>query len=68
MTASRKISGRASVQVKGKGTNLPFGSLPQALPLPLTVQLQRDGQCWGATFSAAGATSNADGQFKGKSD
>jgi len=61
-------SGRASVQVKGKGTNLPFGSLPQALPLPLTVQLQRDGQCWGATFSTAGAKSNADGQFKGKSD
>jgi cysteine-rich repeat protein len=60
--------GKASVQVKGKGSNLPFGSLPQTLPLPLTVQLQRDGQCWGATFSAAGATSNADGQFKGKSD
>jgi cysteine-rich repeat protein len=66
ITLKSGVQGRASVQVKGKGANLPFGSLPQTLPVPLTVQLRRDGKCWAATFSAA--KSNVDGLFKGRSD
>ncbi len=60
-------AGKANVSVKGKGANLPVGSLPLALPLPLTVQLQLNGECWAASYSAAGVKTNAEGQFKGKS-
>jgi hypothetical protein len=58
--------GRATTAVKGKGGNLPVGALPTPLPLPLTVQLERGGQCWAATFSTA--LRNTETKFKGLSD
>jgi hypothetical protein len=44
------------------------GLSPVLLANPLDVQLQRNGQCWATTFSAAGVNTNGGGQFKGKSD
>ncbi|HXJ32677.1 MAG TPA: hypothetical protein VMS22_01435 [Candidatus Eisenbacteria bacterium] len=61
------LAGKAKVQMKGKGSNLP--ALPLSLTLPAIVQLQSEnGQCWGATFSPAGQIINDGTQFKGKSD
>lgn len=68
ITLKAGAAGQASVAVKGKGANLPVGSLPSMFPLPLDVQLQRNGECWATTFSAAGVNTNGGGQFKGKSD
>src|SRR5262249_10953255 len=68
ITLKAGAAGQASVAVKGKGANLPVGSLPSTVPLPLDVQLQRNGECWATTFAAAGANTNGGGQFKGKSD
>jgi hypothetical protein len=61
------LQGKAKTQFKGKGDNLDPFALP--LVLPVTAQLQAaNGQCWEATFSAAGSKKNDGMQFKGKSD
>lgn len=61
------LQGKAKAQFKGKGANLDPFALP--LPLPVTAQLQAaNGQCWAASFSAAGVSKNDGVQFKGKSD
>jgi hypothetical protein len=61
------LQGKAKTRFKGKGDNLPAFALP--LGLPVTAQLQAaNGQCWEATFSAAGSKENDGTQFKGKSD
>ena len=64
--------GEAKVQLKAKGvglTNHPFGMPSPPLPLPFTVQLQSDnGQCWEATYSAAGVKKNVGETFNGKAD
>jgi hypothetical protein len=61
------LAGKAKVQLKGKGPNLP--ALPLPLALPATVQLQSEnGQCWEGTFSALGQQINDSLQFKGKGD
>ena len=46
------VDGKAQIQVKGKGLNLPMPSLLSVAP-PLTVQLRNltSGLCWGATYS-----------------
>jgi hypothetical protein len=59
------LAGKAKVQLKGKGANLP--ALPLPLTLPATVQLQSEsGQCWQGTFSASGQTVGDSTQFKGR--
>ena len=51
--------------VKGKGTNLPDGVLP--LAVPVTVQVQgTNGSCWTARFVQARASDA--GQFEAKSE
>jgi hypothetical protein len=47
---SSGLDGKAKIQVKGKGANLPVLDLDD-LTSPLTVQLRREGSpiCWGAT-------------------
>ena len=60
--------GKAQIQVKGKGRDLPMPSLLSVVP-PLTVQLRNltSGLCWSATYSAP--TTRVDGtQLKGKAD
>lgn len=59
------LVGKAKVQLKGKGPNLP--ALPLPLALPATVQLQSEsGACWEATFAASGQSLNDATQFKGR--
>jgi len=58
-------TGKASVTVKGKGTNLPDGVLP--LAVPVTVQVQgTNGSCWTARFVEARASDA--GQLEAKSE
>jgi hypothetical protein len=53
--------------VSGGGANLQPPPLP--LPLPARMQLQvTDGQCYEATYSAAGLVENSDTRFHGRSD
>jgi len=67
VTLKAGLAGKAKVQLKGKGPNLP--ALPLPLTLPAKVQLQSEnGQCWEGTFSAAGQQINDSLQFKGKGD
>jgi hypothetical protein len=67
ITLKAGLAGKAKAQFKGKGPDLPSFGLP--LPLPATVQLQSgNGQCWAASFSAAGVSTNTATQFKGKAD
>ena len=62
------LAGKAKTQFKAKGGNIESFSLP-FLTLPVTAQIQSEnGQCWAASFSAAGASKNDGTQFKGKSD
>ena len=60
--------GKAQIQVKGKGLNLPMPSLLSVDP-PLTVQLRNltSGLCWGATYSTP-FTKDDGTQLKGKAD
>jgi hypothetical protein len=59
--------GRTRIFLKGRGENLALPVLP--LSLPVLVQLQgAHGECWEATYSAAGARRNDDRQFMGKAD
>jgi hypothetical protein len=59
------LAGKAKVQLKGKGPNLP--TLPLPLALPATVQLQSEnGQCWEGVFTSANQQINDALQFKGK--
>jgi len=61
------LAGKAKAQFKAKGDNIAAFGLP--LSLPVTAQIQSEnGQCWAATFSAAGESKNDTTQFKGKSD
>jgi cysteine-rich repeat protein len=56
---------RAKVVVEGRGPNLPDPVLPFALPV--TAQVQADnGECWGATYFAAGVRKNDSTQFTAK--
>ena len=67
ITLKAGLQGKAKMQFKGKGPDIPAFSLP--LPLPVQVQLQgENGQCWEASFSAAGTSKNEMAQFKSKSD
>jgi hypothetical protein len=67
ITLKAGLQGKAKMQFKGKGPDIPAFSLP--LPLPVQVQLQgENGKCWEASFSAAGTSKNVMGQFKSKSD
>lgn len=57
-------AGKASVQLKGKGVNLPDLTLPPALPL--TAQLvSSENQCWATTYAGPATTSDTEG-FKVK--
>ena len=60
------VSGKASVQAKGKGTNLPTPVL--GLTLPVTAQLLITSgsttECWQTTYTAA--TTNDAARFKAK--
>jgi hypothetical protein len=61
--------GKAKVVIKG-GQDHVFtggpGAPPLPLPLPVTVQLQnRSGECWQATYDAAGVRVNEAGFYKG---
>jgi hypothetical protein len=62
-------AGKAKIQVKGKGLNLPMPALA-TLSSPLTVQLAPvgGGTCFGATYSFPPATKNDGTQFKDKGD
>jgi hypothetical protein len=61
------LSGKAKVQIKDKGSNIP--TLPLPLSLPATIQLQSEnGKCWEATFSSTNMQINDGTQFKGKGD
>jgi hypothetical protein len=61
------VTGKAKVQVKGKGVNLVMPTL--GLTVPVTVQLLIDDgmttECWQTTFSAAPQV-NTSAQFKAK--
>jgi hypothetical protein len=61
--------GKAKIQVKGKGVNLPMPSLSN-LSSPLVVQLVRPGAptCFGASFSFPPVIKNDGVQFKDKAD
>ena len=43
-------AGRAAMQLSAKGPAMRLGS-PGDIGLPIRVQLQGDGVCWGATFA-----------------
>jgi hypothetical protein len=61
------LSGKAKVQLNGKGDNLPV--LPLPLTLPARVQLQSEnGTCFEGSFSTVGQQINNATQFKGKAD
>jgi len=60
------VSGKAKIQVKGTGINLPIPTLP--LTQPVRVQVRNsDGICWEAGFDAP-ALKNTSAQFKDKSN
>jgi hypothetical protein len=65
-------SGKAKIQLKGKGVNLtarPFALPHLPLSVPLTAQLQSgNGQCCEATFSRPGLSRNDGQNFKANSD
>lgn len=65
---SAGLDGKAKIQVKGKGLNLPDLDLSMRAS-PVTVQLQpgSGGVCFGATYSAP-ALKNDGVQFKDKAD
>jgi hypothetical protein len=71
LTLNAGRTGKARIVLKGKGHGLstaPAGLPALPLDLPLTVQLQGAGQCWGARFSLAGTRKNTAGSFKSTSD
>jgi hypothetical protein len=58
--------GKASVKVKGRGSNLGLPDLP--LVLPVTAQLQAsNGECWNAEYSTF-VSKNVAAQFLARSD
>ena len=60
-------AGRAKIIVKAKGENLAVSEPPQALPVPLRVQVQaEDGLCWEASFTTP--LSNDGATFRAKGD
>jgi hypothetical protein len=66
LTLRAGVDGKARIAVKGKGANLSTPALPIA-HLPVTVQLtNRDGACWGATYSST--LKNGTTMLKAKSD
>lgn len=61
------LAGKAKVQLRGKGPNLP--ALPLPFTLPATVQLQSaNGTCFEGDFSITGQQLNTSTDFKGKGD
>jgi cysteine-rich repeat protein len=65
LTLKSGIAGTSKAVAKGKGGNLDMPVLG-SLPLPITVQLRRTGQCWESTFSTA--LLNDAATFKAQSD
>jgi hypothetical protein len=61
------LAGKAKVQFKGKGPDLPSFGLPYTLPVKAQLQ-SANGTCFEATFSSTGVTVNTGTQFKGKAD
>ena len=59
-------TGKASVQVRGKGQPLDLPGLPLTKQPNVIVQLMNDDACWSSTFSMAAENSLA--RFKAKSD
>jgi cysteine-rich repeat protein len=59
-------NGRALVSFKAKGPNTPTPLLP--LQSQLRVQLQGNGECWEATYSAGGTSENDYLEFRARSD
>ena len=59
-------SGRAKIQLKGRGVGLPDPLTGNSLPLPITVQMVNadSGLCWQSVFTHA--TKNEFKQFKAK--
>jgi hypothetical protein len=63
-TLKAGFGGKAKIQVKGGGTNLPDPTLP--LTMPVRVQLKNsDGKCWEATYTSP-ALKNVSTLFKDK--
>ena len=60
------VNGKAQIQIKGRGDNLPMPTLPFTQPVRAQL-LSSDGVCWEATFSAP-ASKNVAEQFKDKGD
>lgn len=58
--------GKASVQIKGKGTALPDFALPFDLPVRVQAQRQGSSECWEAAFDLGGVIRNEQDQFKAK--
>jgi hypothetical protein len=63
------IAGKAKIQVKGKGVNLPMPALA-TLTSPLTVELKAAAAatCWSARYAFPPAVKNDGVQFKDKAD
>jgi hypothetical protein len=62
------IPGKALLQVKGKGPNLPVPTMPFSQDPSVIMQLVSDaGVCWETTF-APSATKNLPTQFDDKTD
>ncbi len=59
--------GKAKIIVKGKGTLLAMPDLAD-LESPVTVQLKRNGVCWGAKYSFPPVIKNTVEKFKDKAD
>jgi hypothetical protein len=62
------VPGKAQLQLKGKGPNLPVTGLPFAQDPSVIMQLGNDaGTCWGTTFTAP-AGKNLPTQFGDKTE
>lgn len=63
------IDGKAQIQVKGRGTNVPLPPIP-SLASPLVVQLANDGtgMCWAAQYTFPPAQKLTSVQLKDKAD
>ena len=65
LAAGRSGSAKVAAKVRGS-TRVPLTALP--LGVPVTVQLQGAGECWGARFSSRGVRRNRASVFEGRSD
>jgi len=58
-------AGKAKIVVSAKGLHLTLPGLP--LPVPVTMQFRRHGECWGAGYIEAGVKKNTASVFVAKS-